>query len=145
MTKNEPIKIPSWYWVVSILALLWNLAGVANYLMQVLMTEEIKNTLPLEQVSLIEQAPSWGTAVFAIAVWSAFFACIGLLLRKKWSKPLFLISLIAVCIQMGYSILMTDAIALLGPIGLLIPISTIVIALFLYFFANIATKKQWLK
>ena len=96
---STSIKPPVWFWVVSIFALLWNAGGVFTYLdtafNQVAMLEEMTQA----QRELFENFPAWATGAFAMAVFSGLFASIGLLLRKKWAKPLFILSLLMAVAQ----------------------------------------------
>ena len=103
-----------------------------------------KTLMTAAQLKLLEETPTWLTAVFAIAVWSGVLASIGLLLRKKWSKSVFLISLIAVIIQMGYSSIMTKTVEVYGSAALIMAIVITLIAALLYYFSNYAIKKKWL-
>ncbi len=145
MTKNQATKPPVWFWVVSVLALLWNLMGVMNYLASAFMKEAIKAEMTPEQVSLLENTPAWVTAAFALAVWGGAIGCIGLLLRKKWAKSALVISLIGILGQMGYSFFMTNASEVYGQTeGVIIPLMVIVIGIILLFFARYADRKTWL-
>ena len=82
-------KPGSLFWVISGLALVWNLIGVINYLGQVLMTDEVLKSLPKEQQLMYQDVPSWVTAAFAIAVFSGTVGAIFLLLKKKVSSIFF--------------------------------------------------------
>tara|TARA_R110000796_G_scaffold88850_6_gene192025 strand:+ start:97171 stop:97608 length:438 start_codon:yes stop_codon:yes gene_type:complete len=144
MESNKIVKPPVWFWIISIIALLWNIMGAGQYLAQEMMTDEAKTLMTAAQLKLLEETPTWLTAVFAIAVWSGVLASIGLLLRKKWSKSVFLISLIAVIIQMGYSSIMTKTVEVYGSAALIMAIVITLIAALLYYFSNYAIKKKWL-
>ncbi|MCX2719561.1 hypothetical protein [Lentiprolixibacter aurantiacus] len=138
-------KPATWYWVVSVLALLWNLMGVLAYLGQAFITEEMKAEYSPEQLALIEGRPSWVTAAFAIAVWGGLLGCIALLIRKRWARPLLLISLLGVVAQTSYNLFATNAAEVFGQLqGLVIPLFVVVIALILVLIAKIADRKQWL-
>lgn len=142
---NKSAKPATWYWVVSVLALIWNLMGVIAYLGQAFITEEIKTTLPPEQLALIEGRPAWVTAAFAIAVWGGLLGCIALLIRKRWARPLLLVSLLGIIAQTGYNLFATNAAEVFGQIqGLIIPLFVVVIGIILVLVAKIADKKQWL-
>ena len=82
-------KPGSLFWVISGLALVWNLIGVINYLGQVLMTDEVLKSLPKEQQLMYQDVPSWVTAAFAVAVFSGTVGAIFLLLKKKVSSIFF--------------------------------------------------------
>ena len=134
-----------WYWIVSVVALLWNVMGAMAYISQAYMTDEVKMALPEEQVALMESTPAWATAAFAFAVWGGVLGCLGLLLRKKWAKPVLAVSLIGILIQMGYSFFMTNAVDVYGTVqGIVMPIVLIAIGVGLVLFAKSAQKKGWI-
>jgi len=144
-TTNQATKPPKWFWILSILGLLWNALGAFAYLGQAYMTDEMKAALPEEQLTLMEQTPSWVTAAFAIAVWGGLLGCIALLLRKRWAKPVLLISLIGIFAQMAYSFFMTNASEVYGPVqAIVMPILVMLIGILLYVFSGIAIKRLWL-
>lgn len=133
-TTNKP---GAGFMIIAVLALIWNLIGVFFWASEnFLMTDEVKNALPPEQLELINSAPSWGVIVYAIAVFAGVLASIFLLMRKKSAVPLFALSLIAILIQMGYWIFGTAAMEVYGPQAVVMPIIVILIALFLYFFSK---------
>ncbi|MFC7357236.1 hypothetical protein ACFQO1_06030 [Jejudonia soesokkakensis] len=141
-TTNKP---GSGFWIIAVIALLWNLIGIFFWASEnFLMTDEIKATLPAEQVEMMNNAPSWGIWVYAIAVFGGTLASVLLLMRKKLAVPLFLISLIAILIQMGYWIFGMDSVGVLGPQSLIMPLIVITIAIFLYFYSKGAAKNGWL-
>ncbi len=145
MSKNPTTKPPVWFWIVSVLALLWNLMGVMNYLGSAFMKEAIKAEMTPEQVNLMESTPAWVTAAFAIAVWFGAAGCIGLLLRKKWAKSALGMSLIGVLVQTGYGFFMTNATEVYSQTeAIIIPLMVIVIAIFLIFFARLSERKLWI-
>jgi len=135
---NFKVKPPIWFWIVSAIALLWNAMGVNQYLGQAYQTESWRAALTDEQFEMVSNFPSWLTAAFAIAVFSAVIASLGLLLRKKWAHRLFLISLIAVVIQMGYILIqgIHDSIEM--------TISIILFAVFLVWFSKKSISKGWI-
>ena len=145
MSKNPTTKPPVWFWIVSVLALLWNLMGVMNYLGSAFMKEAIKAEMTPEQVNLMESTPAWVTAAFAIAVWFGAAGCIGLLLRKKWAKSALGMSLIGVLVQTGYGFFMTNATEVYSQTeAIIIPLMVISIAILLIFFARLSERKLWI-
>ena len=145
MTNDGKVKVPVWYWIVSVVALLWNLMGAMAYLSQAYMSDEVKAALPAERMELMENMPAWATAAFAFAVWGGVLGCLGLLLRKKWAKPVLVVSLIGILIQMGYSFFMTNAVEVYGTVeGVVMPIIVIVIGIGLVLFSKSALNKGWI-
>ena len=112
MSTNQT-NVPITYWIVGGIALLWNLAGVANFVFQVFFTDAMVALMSPEQKELIMSNPMWMKLVFGIATILGLVGSIGLLMRKKWAIPSLLVSLIAVVIQMGYSSFATDALAVM--------------------------------
>lgn len=80
---NTSVKPPVWFWVVSVIALLWNLLGVMNYLNQAFNQVALMEAMDQAQREVFEGIPAWATAAFAIAVFSGTLASIGLLVRKN--------------------------------------------------------------
>jgi hypothetical protein len=134
---------PKHFWVLSVLALLWNLIGVATYLATVTLSPEaLANMTDAERALYI--APWWVTSVYAIAVFAGTFGCLALLFRKTWAFPLFIVSLIAVFIQTGYGLLMTEIIAVQGGAAAALPLTVVCVAIALVGFARAAAKRNWI-
>jgi len=139
------VKPPTWFWVVSIIALLWNLMGVFNYLNQAFNQQAILETLDQAQREAFEGIPAWATAAFALAVFSGTLACIGLLLRKKWARPLFILSLLAAVVQFIHWLFISNAVEAFGPSTYAMPVIVIIIGIYLILFSKKGIEKGWLK
>lgn len=129
--------------VISVVALLWNLMGVSQYIQQAYNTESFRAMYTSEQLLLMDATPAWATAAFAIAVFSAALGCISLLLRKKWAYSLFVVSFIAIFVQnidgfMRYSFSDFDSFAL--SMTIMIPL----FAIFLIWYSKKAISKNWI-
>ncbi len=70
MTEKSITKPPIWFWIVSVIALLWNGSGVYMYLIQAYDTESFRVMYTAEQLEMAHNTPSWVTAAFAIAVFA---------------------------------------------------------------------------
>lgn len=138
-------KPATWFWVVSVLALIWNLTGVFAYISHVTMTPEAMQALPENERALYESVPTWATGAFAIAVWGGALGCILLLLRRKFATPVLIISLAGIIVQMYHSLFISNSIEVYGPGGMIMPIMVIVIAIFLVWFSRKSTSNGWLK
>ena len=68
MTTTSINKPPIWYWLLSIIALVWNGMGVNAYLQQAYNTESYQTMYSEEQLEIAANMPAWVTAAFAIAV-----------------------------------------------------------------------------
>jgi len=144
MSEQSIGGTPRSFLIVSIVALLWNLLGVMSYIMQVTMTGEMMASMPEAERALYESMPSWVTGAFAIAVFGGVAACVGLLLKKAWCVPVFLVSLVAIIVQFGHWLFATDSIAVIGNEVFLMPALVTAIAVFLVWYSRNARAKGWL-
>ena len=132
------------FWIISVIALIWNLMGVNQYIQQAYMTDSFKAMYTEEQLAMITSSPSWVTAVFAIAVFGGFLGALALLLRKKVATILFTISLIGIIAQMYHNLFVIDSVAIYGPGAAIMPAMILAFALFLLWYSKFADKKNWL-
>ena len=135
---NSTTKPPIWFWIVSILGLVWNGMGVNQYLGKAYQTESWKAQYTAEDLAMMADLPAWITAAFAIAVFAGAIGCLALLLRKKWAHGLLVLSLLAVIVQMGYMI----AQGMVKNMGMTIAI--IVVALLLVWLSKKSKSKGWI-
>lgn len=136
-------KPNSAFWIISVVALLWNIMGVVAYLGQAYMTDEVLKALPETDQAYYNNVPAWVTGVFAIAVFAGVFGCIALLMRKKWATILFVISLIAVIAQFIYNVIIQNFVEVSGE-KIIWPILVLIIAILLVLFSRKATKEGWI-
>ncbi len=94
--------------------------------------------------ALYETMPAWVTGAFAIAVFGGVAGCVGLLLKKAWCMPVFLISLAAIIVQFGYWLFATDSIAVIGNEVFWMPALVTAVAVFLVWYSRDAKAKGWL-
>ena len=134
--NESKTKPSSGFWIISVLALLWNLYGVFQYLVLAYMRDEALADLSEAQRNLYEQIPAWVTGAFAIAVFGGLLGCILLLLRKRSASILFAISLVGILGQMAYNIFLSDAREVYGNQALVMPILVIAVGVFLVWFSN---------
>ena len=141
---TSPTKPPTWFWVVSGLALLWNLMGIMAYISQVTISPETLQALPEQERAILEATPAWATGAFAVAVWGSTFACFMLLARKKIAKMLFMIAYAGILVQMFHAFFMANSIEVYGPGGMVMPTMVLVFGLLLILFSRRATANGWI-
>jgi hypothetical protein len=124
------------FWIIAVIALIWNLMGVMAYLGQAYMTDETKALLPEAEKALYNNVPIWVTAAFAIAVFGGVLASIALLMRKQIAKTLFLVSLIGILVQTIYNFFISAAMDLYGPGEIIMSTMVIVIGVYLYLYSK---------
>ena len=135
---------PRSFYVISGLALVWNLIGVMQYVMRVTMTDAAIAVLPANQQALINATPSWALAAFAIATNAAALACLLMLLKKAWAYPLFIVALVAVLVQDFHGFAMADGMAAYGVAGVVLTALVLVISAYLVWYSKGARDKGWI-
>lgn len=123
------------FWVIGIVALLWNILGVGAYLAQAYMPNEALEMLTQGEQDYYNNYPAWATGSFAIGVFGGLLGSIALLMRKKIAILLFTLSLLGVLGQQVYNFFLQDYIALDGT-KMIGPIVIIIICFFLLWFAK---------
>ena len=141
MNESLNSSPPGWFWVVSSIALLWNVVGVVAFIGQMTMDPA---SLPPDQMAFYETTPLWATIAFAVAVFGGTLGCIGLLLRKSWAFLMLAICLLGIVVQIGHSIFIGNGIEVFGPAGLVLPALTFTIGVALVWFARYSGDQGWL-
>ena len=96
-TDNRP---PVLFWMISIALLLWGFAGASIYIAYFLETpEEFAETAETAAnrqayADYVANIPFWAIAVGIIAAATRLLGAIGLLLRRAWALPLYIISVV---------------------------------------------------
>lgn len=133
---------PKWFWVVSVLGLVWNLMGVAAFIGQ--MTIDL-NSLPVAERAFYESTPVWATVAFAVAVSGGVLGCGALLLRRSWAFAMLLVCLLGIVVQVRHSVFVGNGIEVFGAAGLIFPLLTFGIAVALSGFARYSALQGWLE
>lgn len=141
---STPMKRPFTYWLIAVLALVWNLIGAVMLYLQVNMPAAALAQMTEVQRQVYEATPAWLNAAFAVAVFGGLFGAVGLLLKKRWAVPLFLLSLLGLIVQFIGAYVATPAWAAYGPRGLVMPAVLFLISLFLWWYAGKARERGWL-
>jgi len=133
------------FWIITVLALLWNIMGVIQFAVSTFMEDIMAESISPAQMDLYTALPSWYAIAFGIATIAGLLACITMLMRKKVTVSLFGLSLLAVLVAQGYWIFATDAMDVIGPQAIIMPLVVIAICIFLYFYSKGAKQRGWLK
>ncbi|MHA3841934.1 hypothetical protein ACX0GZ_12015 [Sphingomonas aestuarii] len=143
--NDASAKPPTWFWIVSILILLWGAMGVFAFYTDVTMSEEMLAAMDDYDRRMYLGRPAWFATVYGLATWGGFLGGVALLLRRRLAIVLFLLSTVAVVVQFGWVFGVTDLIAEKGAWTLIFPIFILAIAIFQIWFANLAIKRGWLR
>ena len=142
-TTNKPKAL---FWIIAIIALLWNLMGLSEFIKTAFFVEMYADTYTEIQMDAIRNAPIWTDVLFGISTITGVLASIMLLMRKKVAIQLFVISVLTVIGHTLGAILALDSIGLFGMgEGLIFPLVIIVLDIFFYWFSKHSYKKGWIQ
>ncbi len=144
MTNHAQVPVPASFWIIAVIALLWNGLGVMAYASHLMMTPEAFNALSEADQQLMNATPEWVNIAFGVAVIFGMLASLVLLFRKKLAVNLFLISMLAVFVQMAHMFIISDMFQVKGWEMAAMPAAIIVVAIFLWRYAASAHAKYWL-
>jgi len=144
MTPQTRSAVPGWYWAIAAIALLWNLLGCASLGIELFAQEAMMQSMTEAQRAWARSIPGWIYFVYGVAVVTGLLGSIGLLLRKSWSTMMFAICLVAVIVQMVYTMLIGGGLKATGPSGAVMPVLVIAIAGALLWFSRFARSRGWL-
>ncbi len=134
MTETKP----HWsFWVICIVALVWNAMGSINFVMQ--MNPAMLANYPDAAKALIADRPVWATVAFAVAVFGGLFGDLLLLLRKAAASHWFVASLLGVIVVNVHTFLATSAMDIW--VGSLL---SLLVAAFLIGYTQVVKRKGWI-
>lgn len=141
---TNKIEIPIWFWIVSVVALLWNLMGLFAFYSDMTISNDALSAMTSEQRGLYETQPLWAKIAFGGSVIFGVLGCIGLLMRKRFASQLLLLSLACVLAQMAHGFL-SNAYEIMGATSMIMGVTVLIFALFLVWFSRMALVRGYLK
>lgn len=131
------IKIHWSFWLICIVALIWNLMGSINFIMQ--MNPDMLANYPEAAQSLISSRPLWATGAFAVAVFGGVLGEILLLLKKSTAYYIFIASLLGVIVANIHTFNVSSTVDIW--VGSLM---SLVVAAFLIWYTKLVKRKSWI-
>ena len=143
---SESTKVPTSFWVIAGVALVWNLFGMLAYYLQVTATPEMLAEMyeTEAEIAFMTGIPAWATSAQAVAVTFGVLGCVLLLARKRIAKALFVVSLAGILVQNAYGFILGNGLETFGATALVLPVVVIVVAIGLVIFSARAAEKGWL-
>lgn len=123
------MKSPRFFVTIGILLLLWNLMGVAAFIMQYTADLTVLARTDPTTAQAFAAMPGWVWGAYGVAVGAGTLGAMLLLMKKAVAATLFLVSLIAVIVQFGYTFLGTDLLAIKGATSAAFPALIIIVAI----------------
>jgi hypothetical protein len=92
-------KPPIWFFVVAVIALLWNAAGLMAVGADLRLSAADIAALSPDQQAMYAARPGWSVVGSVLAVGAGTLGCVLLLLRKRLAAAVFALSLVGVVVQ----------------------------------------------
>lgn len=92
-------KPPIWFFVVAVIALLWNAAGLMAVVADLRLSAADIAALSPDQQAMYAARPGWSVVGSVLAVGAGTLGCVLLLLRKRLAAAVFALSLVGVVVQ----------------------------------------------
>ena len=125
------------FWIVGLIALIWNGWGCFMYIAQAYDMEMATADLNTEQIAFLDAMPAWYTALFAIAVFTGFIGALMLLMKKGIATKLFLVSFVCATINQVYWLFGTDASTVFADHQpYIMPVLIVIIGIFLIWYSK---------
>lgn len=138
-------KAPAWFWVVSVVLLVWAALGLFSFYMHLKIDKAALDQMTPYDRAFFLHLPPWMTYDFALATITAAVAALCLLLRLRVAMPLYLLSLIGIVIQFGWILGATDIIAVKGVAQAAgFPFVIFIFGVFGLWFADVARGRRWI-
>ena len=136
------VSAPKWFIAVSVVALLWNLMGLAAIMGDIFGDP---SKLTDAQRALHDATPLWAVVASLGGVLAGSMGSLGLILRKAWAALAMIVSLICVVVQDIWLFVLGDVQAVYGQVPVIMQSIVLVIAVALVWLAKSAKAKGWLR
>jgi hypothetical protein len=126
------------------MALVWNALGLFAVVGDLLLTPADIAALPAQEQALFQARPVWSIVASLVAVVGGTVACVGLLLRKRWSLVLLYASLAGVVVQDVGIFGVAGAAEVMGTVPLVLQTVVVLVAIGLVLLGHKAAGRSWL-
>lgn len=143
-----PTKPPVHYWIVTILAVLWNGFGAYDYVMSLTAGDPYLRSMGMTdpQIAYYHAMPSWMMGVWTLGVWGAVIGTLLLIARSRWAVHAFAASLVGAVLSLLYSqVLSPDGREVMGGQATIISVVITAIGVFLLWYAWLMAKRRVLR
>ena len=135
---------PTWFKVVAVLALIWNLLGCIAFASDMRLSPDDIANLPEAQQALYAARPGWAVAATAVAVIGGLLGCIGLLLGKRWAFILLALSLVGILVQDFGLFVLIEGASLAGTTAVVMQAIVLAVGICLVLLSRKGIARGWL-
>src|SRR5699024_8950865 len=119
MTEATVSRAPIHFWIVAVLAVLWNAVGAFDFLATQLQIESYMSAFSEEQLAFFYGIPAWALVTWGIATWGALLGSLAMLVRLRWAWNLFVLSLVAMLATSFQNFVLSNGAEITGTGGMI--------------------------
>ncbi len=136
-------RAPWHFWVVVVLAVLWNGFSAYDYVMTMTENQAYFDAMGLsaEQVAYFTNMPLWLDCAWALAVWGAVAGTLFLIVRKAWAVPAFVVSFVFMLCSSAVYLMSETVRAFMGTAGMITIVVIVIVALFEIFYSRAMVRR----
>lgn len=138
------MNTPTWFKIVAVVALLWNLLGCLAFFSDLRLSPDDIAMLPEAQQALYAARASWAVAATGLAVFGGVLGSIGLLMGRMWAFPVFVLSLAGILVQDFGLFVLQDGASAAGPVVLVMQTLVLAIGIGLVWLGRKGIAHRWL-
>ena len=129
-------RAPRLFWITAVFSLVWNAFGAYDYVMTNIRDAAYLANFPPETVQYLDAMPYWTIGAWALGVWGALAGSMLLLVRSRFAKYLFGLSLLGLAASTFYQFGsdMPEAMKTAGMNAMILIIWIVAVLLLLYSF-----------
>lgn len=143
MNDRAVVSVHWSFWLIGALALLWNIGGSINFLIQ--MNPEMITQYRESERAIIDGRPIWATGGFAIGVFGGVVGCLLLLFKKAAAFYLFIVSLLGIFVTMIHTINVASSKFSFSPAEIFwMILSPVIVAAILIWYSKLVERKGWI-
>jgi hypothetical protein len=115
-------RVPWHFWVVCIVAVLWNGFGGCDFTMSLTQGDTYYRSMGMTeaQIASFHSFPVWAWFAWGLGVWGAIAGTVLLLIRSRYALPAFVASLLGLLASLVYTHALSDEGKLAGTTGLIL-------------------------
>jgi hypothetical protein len=115
----------------------------ASFAINIFAKEAMMESMTEDQKAWARSTPDWIYFVFGLAVSTGVAGSVSLFMRKSWTLAVNATCLLAVIVQMVYTMIIAGGLQVMGPSAASMPTLVIVIAAALLWFSWFAKSRSW--
>lgn len=145
--ETSRASAPWHYWVVTVVAILWNAFGAYDYVMSKTGGDAYLRKMGETdaQIAHMHAYPVWMTADWAIGVWGGLLGALLLAARTRYAFHVFVVSLAAFLVMLAYTYGLTDGGKVMGQQGMIFNVLILALCVFFAGYARAMTKRGVLR